>query len=114
MKVYLSGPMTIRKDDCYNFMEFFFWEKVLRMNGYKVVNPARLDCERMLAGETYSDDLYDELLAEDLRIIREDGVDALFMLKGWELSDGAKEEYAVAKELGLEVWYEDREDRPRF
>jgi hypothetical protein len=32
--------------------------------------------------------------------------DAIFMLRGWEESAGAKREYARARELGLQVTYE--------
>jgi len=32
--------------------------------------------------------------------------DAIYMLKGWELSEGSKEELKLAQELGLEVYYE--------
>jgi len=42
----------------------------------------------------------------DLEILRR--CDAIFMLQNWETSKGANEELALAKKLGLEIIYEDK------
>ena len=44
-------------------------------------------------------------LAGDLEIVKR--CDAIFMLRGWEQSIGAKVELEVAIEKGLEIYYED-------
>lgn len=33
---------------------------------------------------------------------------AIYMLKNWELSGGARKELALAKQLGLEIYYEEQ------
>ena len=44
-------------------------------------------------------------LGGDIEMIRR--CDAIYMLKGFRQSAGAKEELKLAKELGLEIHYED-------
>ena len=43
-------------------------------------------------------------LPGDLEILRR--CDAIYMLKGWEQSEGAMAELKLAKETGLEIYYE--------
>jgi len=50
------------------------------------------------------EDDFEGWLERDLEILSR--CDAIFMLKGWKQSRGAKREYARAKELGLEIMYE--------
>lgn len=106
MKLYLSGPMTGLP--CYNFPAFFYWEVVLSNRGHKVINPARIDCERMLGGWTYSEDQYDEILEEDLRLIRQEA-EGVFMLNGWEESEGALMEINEARDKGIPIMFEEEE-----
>lgn len=108
MKLYISGPMTIKKDDCYNYEEFFYWSRVFKKRGYKVVNPARLDCERMFKGWIYFKWMYHLVLSHDCRLIDKQ-CDAIFMLRGWEKSVGALKEHGVAMRKGIPIWYEEDE-----
>ena len=102
MKIYVAGKM--RGLPCYNFEEFFYWARVLRKEGHEIVNPAEVDCVKMLDGWQYSDDKYPEILFADLGFIKE--CDAVFMLDSWEQSMGARAEYAFAVALGKTVMLE--------
>ena len=103
--VYICGPM--RGKPCMNFEEFFYWARLLRRSGYKVINPAEHDCERMFGGWVWDESKYEEVLQEDLRLITE-YAQWLFVLKGWEDSDGANREIEHARNLGLSIFYEDK------
>ena len=101
-RIYLAGPMRGRA--LFNFQKFFFWAEMLEQSGYEVLNPAAFDVERMLKdGWQFDEDNYEEVLAFDLNVI-EACADALFMLAGWEQSEGANREYKKAQELGLPVF----------
>jgi hypothetical protein len=43
-------------------------------------------------------------MVEDIRQLMT--CDAIYMLKGWEKSKGASLEHHIAKELGLEIYYD--------
>jgi len=103
---YIAGPMSIRKNDCYNFHMFFYWQVTLERSGYTVINPAEMDCRKALYSEWYPKaEEYEEILSGDLKMIAE-RADWLFVLKGWEDSPGAKREIKKAEELGIPVFYE--------
>jgi hypothetical protein len=102
--VYIAGPM--RGKHCMNFAEFFYWQHEFQKNGYKVINPAEMDCLRMFNGWVFSEEKYREVLDLDKAMIRK-SADFLFMLSGWEESQGANEEHNLAVELGLPVYYEE-------
>jgi nucleoside 2-deoxyribosyltransferase len=103
--VYIAGPMTAFKDQCYNFERFFYWAAILRASGYIPINPAEMDCERMLAGEVYDPAQYREILDNDLKEIR-DKAAAIFNLEDWEQSPGAIEENEEAQEKGIPYFNE--------
>jgi len=44
----------------------------------------------------------------DLELVRR--CDAIYMLEGWEQSEGAKQELELAKELNLDVFYEENKN----
>jgi hypothetical protein len=51
-------------------------------------------------------DLPQELIIPgDLEILKR--CDAIYLLKGWQSSQGATTEHNIAKELGLEIFYEE-------
>lgn len=96
MKVYISGPMSglPRQEYLRNFARA---EKRLKRKGYKVVNPARLAPCRWpwlcwLIG-------YNLTLAYDLFWLRR--CDYIYMLDGWEHSNGARKEYFTAIDYGI-------------
>lgn len=86
MRIYISGPITGIQDYRKNFDNA---EKYLKQLGWCVFNPAKVD--DCLEGFTY-----DEFLSLDIYLL--DKCDAIYLLKGWTESKGAKEEvkYAIA------------------
>jgi hypothetical protein len=93
-KVYIAGPMSGYPE--WNFPAFNSMAKALRHVGFQVVNPAELN-------EGLQDN-WKACMIEDIRQLMT--CDSIFMLKGWEKSKGASLEHHIAKELGLEIYYE--------
>lgn len=89
--VYLAGPM--RGIPKHNFPAFFKAETELRLRGYDVINPARLDLE--LDGfdgvgiPPHDEDYYME---RDFRAMAD--CDHMVLLPGWEKSKGVEREIA--------------------
>jgi hypothetical protein len=101
MKVYIAGPM--RDLPKFNFPAFDRAEARLRAAGWEVVNPARMDREMDGFDPTqkamaHSIEFY---MRRDLPAVA--GCDAIALLPGWERSDGAQKELAVAHWCGLDV-----------
>ncbi|HCS6315450.1 TPA: DUF4406 domain-containing protein [Escherichia coli] len=92
MKIYIAGPMTGYPD--YNRTAFFSKAKELMEVGHIVMNPALLP-----AGLCQS-----EYMDICLAMVR--SANAVYLLKGWEESVGARAEHELAKKLGLHVIYE--------
>jgi len=120
MKVYISGKMgrSIDGDIKSKFFKAYFetLEKFNHKSSVEVVNPASdvyqaslrnwLDSYAVSSLETDQPyNLYVETLLWDFDKIRE--CDAIYMLKDWTDSPGARAEHAFAKALGLEVMYEE-------
>ena len=89
MKIYIAGPMTGYKD--FNRPAFNAFALKLSLDGYVVLNPA------ILPGGLEQREYMDICCA----MIR--CADAVFMLRGWESSEGAVAEYALAKKMGLKI-----------
>jgi hypothetical protein len=91
--VYVSGPMRGYPD--HNYPAFDLAASVLRQYGYEVVNPAEhFSGRKDLDQETY--------LRADVGLMAE-RCNAIFLLPGWQNSEGARLEYAVAKALNMEI-----------
>lgn len=108
--IYVAGPMTGYPD--YNFPAFFETAEALEDGGWRVYNPAAhdLDVHGSLEAATAAfkanpNRMLRDCLHWDLGVIT-DKCDAIFMLKGWENSKGARAEHATALALGLEIIYE--------
>ena len=113
--VYVAGPM--RGYPQFNFPAFFAAGDKLEKEGWKVFNPAKKDQDQYGDGlwkENKTGDeaeassnvgfsLRDALAWDTEKICKE--CDAIAMLPGWEKSNGAKAEWALAVALGLEVMY---------
>ncbi len=85
-----------------NFPAFYEPEKYLERKGvWEVVNPARMDDE--LYADTASID-YKEAMRRDLEEIFK--CDAIYMMRGWESSQGALAEHALAVYLKLYIDYQ--------
>lgn len=118
MRAYLAGPMSGIPQ--FNFPAFDAGAAELRALGYEVVSPAEMDdpASRKAAmespdgapgsgssdGETWGD-----FLARDVKLIADGGIEAIFVLPGWERSRGARLETMVAHLVGIYVYTLDSE-----
>ncbi|MGA4541310.1 DUF4406 domain-containing protein [Uniformispora flossi] len=80
----------------HNYPAFHRAEERLKERGWDVTNPAR-----HFDGDTDRD--YDEYIRADLTELVDPHVIAIFMLEGWQNSNGARLEHAIARNLGLQV-----------
>ena len=99
----------------YNYPAFDRCARVLTAQGWGVINPAELDRKSgkptSTAYDFDPDNNYEDhefmrsALKRDMIAIC-DECTSIYMMSGWEKSKGAKAEYALAKALGLDVYYE--------
>ena len=133
MRIYLSGPMTSMPD--LNRTAFDAAEKRLTAQGHFVINPHRIsalfgtaeELAESFADFYFVDDqnrlnrfyeasremerritLARAVMDADLAAVR--SCDAIYLLRGWESSRGAKKELAEAIKCGLEVRQEGGEE----
>lgn len=114
MKIYIAGPMRGKK--FYNFPAFFRAEGHLAELGWSVFNPARMDIENGSIDPRNLPDDHDwnsvdninfsltDAVARDAQAIQDS--DAIYMLRGWEYSTGARAEHALAVWLGINIYYQ--------
>ena len=106
MKVYISGKIGEEVLSEATRQKFAKAEEYLRSWDFEVFNPTTsglgLRAEE-LARENGTD-FYTEIMKLDLAELER--CDAIYMLKDWCDSPGAKVEHFRAVELGLVVWYE--------
>ena len=95
MKIYLSGKIS-GTDLTHTRKRFSDVATTLRALGHEVTNPL---CNGL--SETAP---WEEHIAKD--IINLIDCEGIYMLQGWEDSQGARIEHAIAKELGKVVFYE--------
>ncbi|MGB5856734.1 MAG: DUF4406 domain-containing protein [Oceanisphaera sp.] len=95
LKIYIAGPMTGRPN--YNRKAFNDMTNCLSQLGHSVLNPAALPVG--LEESSYMDIC--------LAMIR--ASTAMYMLDGWQDSQGAKTEYNYAIKLGLPITFENNE-----
>lgn len=105
-KVYIAGPMRGYPD--YNYPAFYRAEAGLLADGCEVVNPAKVGNAYGTPDQLVADKgLLDRLMNDELRMIAT--CDTIYLLKGWEASEGARNELAVALMLGLVIMLEGAE-----
>lgn len=110
-KVYVAGPMTGIPQ--MNFPAFDAAARNLRGRGYGVVSPAELDSPESRAAALASVDgnpvgyaegeTWGQFLARDVKLIADEGIEAIVVLPGWEKSRGARLETFVARLCGLPI-----------
>lgn len=105
MKIYIAGPMTGIPQ--FNVPFFDQVANELRGLGYDVISPAELDSPEMRAAALKSTDgalaplekatkeTWGEVLARDVRVLSDHGVEAIALLPGWQKSRGANLEATV-------------------
>lgn len=90
MKIYISGNISSFGNSEQNVEEFYLVEDKLRKLGHKTVNPCK-----------YESKSWAKNLARDILLIEK--CDAIFMLKGWDKSEGAKLENGIANKLKKKI-----------
>ena len=110
--IYIAGPM--RGFEYYNFPAFDAARVVLEYDGWRVVSPADMDRARGHDPTTFpADHDWDSCSADDLDSANQADLTAIlecaaiFMLAGWENSEGARAEHALAQWAGKEVLFEE-------
>ena len=103
--VYIAGPMTGLPN--YNFDAFNAAEARLKEKGLQVFNPAKMGAEFIAQygdGPKGSDNYFKliELSADVLRCY----CDAIYLLNGWQNSEGARGELILALNKGYKVFME--------
>ena len=102
MRVYLAGPMSGIPQ--FNFPLFMTVAKQLRDVGFEVINPAEEDYKHGIGhiAEASVDgnpagipDTWGTVLARDVKMIADGGLDGIVLLPGWEKSRGARLEAFV-------------------
>ena len=86
--IYLSGPITGTDDYMKRFAEA---EYKLTEKGYTVINPARVNGE-LPHGMTHTDYMYMSFAMIDL-------CEEIYMMKGWQKSKGAIQEWHYAEAM---------------
>ena len=104
LKIYIAGPMRGYENlnhDAFNRVEAILKDKLV----YDPINPAKLDKEHGLdpAKEMTKEDLKHALRRDVDAIFEADGI---YMLRGWERSEGARMEHALAIALSMSISYE--------
>lgn len=99
MKVFISGPMT--GIEGYNFPKFNRYETILTEKGYEVVNPVHI-CKKYKEKEVLaSTKVFNQMVNEELQELVK--CDAIFLLDGWNESEGSKLELENALMHDLKI-----------
>lgn len=123
MKVYIAGPMTGIPQ--FNVPLFDKVAYDLRLQGYNVVSPAELDSPEMRREALRSTDgalgpleqatgeTWGHVLARDVLMLSDTGIEAIVLLPNWWQSRGATLETTVGllNKLKFFQWIEGRPDR---
>ena len=92
LRVYISGPMTGRPN--LNRPAFYAAATALHAAGHIPVNPAEV-CAQLGATE------WTDCMRADIKALCD--CDAIALLPGWEMSQGAQLELHIAHRLGLAI-----------
>lgn len=95
MRIYISGPITKDKNFYNKFIEA---ERLLKEQGYEVINPARIG---VMLPKSFS---HGDFMDIDYVLIQK--CDVIYMLRGYISSSGAKNELEYARDHGLKVIFQ--------
>lgn len=102
-KVYIAGPMRGLPD--YNYPKFRRYAEAFEKAGWYVENPVEIGATFGTAQQINDDPtLLAEVLAEELRTLKK--CDAIYLLEGWQNSEGAQKELAAAISSRLKIYLE--------
>ncbi len=102
-RIYISGAVTGTDDYRERFEKA---EERLTIRGYSVVNPVKVN------GMLPQDTTYDDYMKMSICMLGT--CDSIYMLKGYEDSNGANVELAMAEELGLQIYYQSADWREKM
>ena len=94
-RVYISGPITGTTDYIQRFDKA---EQTLADAGYEVVNPARVN---MNLPESTTHQEYMEVSFTLMTLC-----DTVYMMKGWDKSNGCRQEFEYASRHGISITFE--------
>ena len=104
MKIYISGKISGLPIEAAK-AKFKWHAGFLELKGYEPVNP--FDTEPIFEKpitEYTKDEIWAIFMAADIKELF--ACEAIYMLKDWGQSKGARVEYAIAKEIGLKIFFE--------
>ena len=93
--IYVSGPVTKNDNATEQFEEA---DAFLRKRGHIPLNPIRIDAPHPLKMGKW---LY--YMRKSVELLMKS--DALFLLDGWEKSDGARIEFDLCVKLGIPIYF---------
>ncbi len=104
LKIYIAGPMRGIKD--LNRKEFGRAEEKLKAKGiYQIINPCISDIDSGLTDEELETPKGLKIvMARDLTDVC--SCDSIYMLHGWQISEGARIEHDLAVMLNLIILYQ--------
>ncbi len=100
--VYLAGPVTGIDPEitCYRFAS---WQQKLEAQGFEVFNPfEKIPIIAALVGDLDLDNHNDCMRYCYIELM---GCTALYLMPGWQQSDGANKERNIAKSVEIPVFY---------
>jgi len=124
VKVYIAGPMSGIPQ--FNIPAFDAVANDLRARGYEVVSPAELDDPEIRDEELASPDgdmasltkkvgeAWGDFLSRDVKLIADEGIEAIVVLPDWYKSRGARLEVTVGTLCGLPIYAYDVEQGKRL
>jgi hypothetical protein len=102
-RIYVAGPMRGYPE--FNYPKFNGFASELAGAGWDIVNPVRVG-ESIADAEAINSDpaLLEAVLAAEILALKT--CEAIYLLNGWEKSDGARKEVAAAIAHGLMIYFE--------
>jgi len=91
MRIYISGPITGMQD--LNRKAFLDAQRTLEQMGHIAINPFNIK----------NNGTWNDAMRNDIKALCD--CDAIYMLKGWSKSRGAKIELMIAKKLELIIFH---------
>lgn len=98
VKIYISGGITGVKNYKRKFNKA---ERLLKKKGYEVINPVTIGDALNMPSGISAEKAYSRYMLADIKALL--GCNAIYLLKGWSDSRGAKIEAMVAEACGMRL-----------